>query len=380
MLNWKVALAGACSALALGAAAQAQTIDVSGFASSNTSQNGVPGADVPGAGIAAGTGGTSSFNSFYTIDSKAITFESGSTVIGNSIVTSSTSRIDMTINNRGDGFLAPTLLSQITAAGMGVYIGDNTNNACFSSPAGCAQSRSNLTFQDFAKANNGFPLAATDVEFQIVQGDARLYDVKGSLEFSVDGPVFIFNDTADAEGDPNANPLTSLNGFVTLNKFGLLNANGTSDSALGFAWDATDIAVDTDTISAFSSSTISYIVTVDSITNANCITDSAGNPACLVAYSGFGDPIGRGGDISSAAFGPFRGLNFGGPPPGTQFINGVNFSPFQVSVPTFDANGNIVLTSQGLGGVPEPATWLSMILGFGLLGAALRCRRTAAFA
>jgi hypothetical protein len=35
-----------------------------------------------------------------------------------------------------------------------------------------------------------------------------------------------------------------------------------------------------------------------------------------------------------------------------------------------------LLSTNGILPVPEPATWLSMIVGFGLLGAAMRFRRS----
>jgi hypothetical protein len=45
-------------------------------------------------------------------------------------------------------------------------------------------------------------------------------------------------------------------------------------------------------------------------------------------------------------------------------------------VPTFDFNTGVL----SFNGVPEPKTWMSMILGFGLLGAALRRRRVLSYA
>ena len=39
------------------------------------------------------------------------------------------------------------------------------------------------------------------------------------------------------------------------------------------------------------------------------------------------------------------------------------------------APNNALLSASGILPVPEPATWLSMILGFSLLGAAIRFRR-----
>ena len=106
------------------------------------------------------------------------------------------------------------------------------------------------------------------------------------------------------------------------------------------------------------------------------ITDTT---ICLVAYSAFGDPIGRGGDVTN----DFRvggGLNFlgafggrlGQDDNGASFINGVVINDTTIDAPK--------VTLDHLGGpVPEPATWVSMIAGFGLLGAALRRRRVLAY-
>jgi hypothetical protein len=259
---------------------------------------------------------------------------------------------------------------------MGVYIGDNSTGGCFSGQ-GCAQSHDNLTFSSFANSSTAIPLAETRVDFQVLQDNRVLYETRGSLEYiALGGQVFTINNTANADNVTGSNALTALNGFVTLDKFGLLNADGISNSALGFAWDATDIGVQLNTIGSGATSNISYVVNVQTQSDANCIgTD------CLVAYAGFGDPIGRGGDISSLSLGTFSGFglaSFALLPP-TNFIGGVNFSPETFATAGFDVNGNLVLNPTGPGGVPEPATWMSMILGFGLLGTALRRRRVYAY-
>jgi hypothetical protein len=53
-----------------------------------------------------------------------------------------------------------------------------------------------------------------------------------------------------------------------------------------------------------------------------------------------------------------------------------DWGPQQFGLPTFDFNTGILTFN----GVPEPATWTSMILGFGLLGGALRRRRALGWA
>jgi len=368
---FRLALAATACALALGTAAQAQVVDsVTGSASSSTRIDTTTTKSGAGTGtVTDGATNTSNYTSNVAIGTTVISFESGNSLSGSSISSTSTSRIDMTIGNTSDVRIAPTLLSQITAAGMGVYVGDNSSGTCFTT--GCAQTRDATTFQSFASASNGFPLARTSVDFQVLQDNQTVYETRGSLEFDANGSVFIANNTGNGDFVDGANALNTLNGFVTLNKFGTLNSDGISTSALGFAWDATNIGVTLNSILGGATSTVSYIVTVSSISNANCIgTD------CLVAYSGFGDPIGRGGGTSSFAS-VFRGFNLASTT--TNFINGVNFTPSTFVVPGFDANGDLVLNPTGPGGIPEPATWMSMILGFGFIGAALRRRRLPAY-
>ena len=52
---------------------------------------------------------------------------------------------------------------------------------------------------------------------------------------------------------------------------------------------------------------------------------------------------------------------------------GQNFSAFLRDVPVTDNWGGVSLA---IAGVPEPATWAMMIMGFGLIGGAYRTRRT----
>ena len=88
--------------------------------------------------------------------------------------------------------------------------------------------------------------------------------------------------------------------------------------------------------------------------------------AALVAFAGFGDPVGRGGGLDetpqalSGDVGAFHADN----PDEDFIITGLNFRRTTVSVAP---------------GIPEPSTWAVMITGFGLAGAALRRRRRVAY-
>ena len=361
MVKFSMALAVTCSALALATAANAQLATINPItpsASSDIGYGDLDHAQPAGAGNFVQPDAGAHFTSTTSITSSEISFESGNVAVATSdIFAQSISRIDLTINNPADGPIQPTIHSQITPAGFGFYLGDNTGGACFNSPAGCGQTHTLDTFQSLASTNppgsTSF-LGSVTVDFRILQdGDVQVADFSGSLGIGLNADGVTM--TQDTTG------LSSLTGFT-----GPLTQFGNPNSAWGFAWDATDVIKTLpDLIPAFGSSTLSYIVTVTSESAANCLADNV----CLVAYAGMGDPIGRGGDISSAARGVF---NFSDPT--FNFINGVNFSPFTLSA-NVDANGDIMLAPSG---VPEPATWMMSILGFGLLGAAARRRRVLA--
>jgi hypothetical protein len=86
---------------------------------------------------------------------------------------------------------------------------------------------------------------------------------------------------------------------------------------------------------------------------------------CLVAYSGFGDPVGRGGGVSADFASQINNFSSLPPDPCPHDTSRICFSP-QTITPFSNLRTS--------GGVPEPAVWVSMIVGFGLAGAALRRR------
>jgi len=358
----RLSLVIACSALALATAARAQTVIANPSAVSDGTFADHSFSQPPGTGDMSDSSGGLHYTSTFSLGS-SISFESGNVAIGgsgNEIHTTSTSRIDLAVTNDTDVPLTTALKSQIIPAGMGFYLGGNSTS-CFTAPATCGQAQTLDTFSSLSSTNAaGRTLGSVSVDFKIMQDRSLLDEFSGGLSIGLnaDGAVF----TTDLAG------LSDLSGFTT----GGLTNFGNPRSALGYAWDATDITENLNTIGALGGqSTISYIVTVQTDTLSNCLGDGV----CLLAYAGFGDPIGRGGEISSAArfLGP-TSLNFTGNP----FITGVNFSPETFDLPHFDLNGNLVFAPGN--GVPEPAVWMSLVMGFGLVGAALRRRRVLAYA
>lgn len=365
----KLGLVVSVAFLAAGTVAHAQSsIDVVPSATSAT-QVGDHGTVNHPAGTDVLTDGSRAvqYTSTTSITKSEISFESGGISTGDQTRQTSISRIDMTVNNNGDGTIAPTFKSQITPAGMGIYLGNNSAGNCFTSPGTCAQTQGAHTFADLTQATGANQVAGVSFDFQIQQDGVTLRDITGGIDISQDGGITVF---------PNIDQASSaLAGFVTLDQFGKTDpVTGKSVSALGFAWDATDISVGLNRIGGFSSSTISYIVTVSTFSNANCFAD---DNTCLVTYAGFGDPVGRDGAVNNLFSSALSASFADGPPNGPNvLIGGVNFSPETLKVPQFDSNGDLILTQNG---VPEPATWMSLILGFGVVGAALRRRRVLAY-
>jgi hypothetical protein len=131
------------------------------------------------------------------------------------------------------------------------------------------------------------------------------------------------------------------------------------------------------------STVLSYTTTVSAVTSAASSLGACGGPlGCpsILAYSGFGDPIGK-----SA---------------GAKGVSDPNFPQFELSLPTFNPTTGLAdgpeikgiapslpvpgqttaqtaanffpIPSNVLGPVPEPETWVLMIIGLGGVGAALR--------
>jgi hypothetical protein len=365
----KLGLALSVAVLAAGTVAHAQTaggISNIGFSAGTTAN--VSGFDPlhfgPGAGVANGNISPSgvSYNSFVNVGDTAITFESANAGAKNSTTSFSTVSFDVTNNT-----LKPaTFSSTITAAGLGFYLADTSGGCLYT---GCAQAVGH-TFDELG--NGG---AQVGFNFSITQttdsGSTVLYSLAGSLEINRDGGLTLFDDLGgngicSFDVCPISGPRGLLSNFgdATGNDF---TGNIAAASGIGYVWDATDISFG---IGSAVNQTLTYTTSVFNNSSQDCIANTS---ICLVAYSGFGDPVGRGGDVTA-----FASLaNFGaqveslGP---NGLIGGITFGPTTFDIPTF--NDGVV--TFGSNGVPEPTTWTTLILGFGLLGATLRRRRTVA--
>lgn len=344
--------AAAVGALLFCASAQAQTLDATGLASGQIVQdsNTINLGDGRQNFVNNGEGG--SVESLVSISSTTVSFESGVAVSGGFAEATSFSGVDITLTNNSEGVVSiENFGSTIIPAGLGFYLqerdGAATDNNIFT---GYGQTETGLTFADLSPlVPDGEAFAFSDFEFSVVSNEVTLYTLSGSLALYRDGGSILADYNLDAAAG-------ALAGFVTAYD---------TPFALAYAWDATDIVIP---LNAFlemgDSQVIEYRTRVTSRTRADCITEVT----CLVAYSGFGDPIGRGGgvaDLLAFSLQAFSGPSINAINP----ITGIVFDPQTFEPFRF-------LTSDP---IPEPATWMTLILGFGVLGAALRRRRVPSY-
>jgi hypothetical protein len=337
----RVGWAALVGALAIAGAADAQVTKVTGLAGNSADTSPVTNF---GAGKGEGPGGA--YNSFISVTKNDVTFESANAASG-PFAYSSFSNVGITFTNDGRSAVTPQVHSQITPAGLGFYLADTAK--CSPGFGTCAQDMS-ATFGDL-NLNSSEPITLASFSFSIVADDHTVFRASGQLGLQ--------NGSEGIETFANFD-----DGAFGLNNFGL---QASDPSSFGYNWDATDVDFSMfRSLNPGESDSVQYFTSVTSYSPSLCIGASS---VCVVAYSGFGDPIGRGGGIDSLAVVHSLGLfsrPFDQPAPG---IKGLQFSSYDLH-PVF-SNGVLDTT----GGVPEPATWVSMILGFGVLGGALRRRR-----
>lgn len=353
----RLVFAIACCALA-GTAAEAQVTNVTGTSTSSVALDGTFNFTAPGMKSQGDNG--SAFASAFSSTPTEITFESGNSSSGGRVTSTSTSSVDITIKNGGSTAVAPVLESQITPAGLGFYLGDRSGGCGGDIFAGCPQTTGGQTFADLVSSTTtvGAIVAAAEFDFNVTAGNVQVYDFTGieTLTVGTNGEL-VANDLVLSA--PNV-----LQGLVKLQP-------GGQDSALGYDWNASTVAIGLGPeLAPGDSRDVVYSSTVTTLSLTDCT--SSDSDVCLVTYSAFGDPIGRGGGISTSIV-RRQGLGFNLDDSPESGITGVTFGPDTFAAPTFE-NGVLKFAPFGAS-VPEPKTWMSLILGFSFIGAALRRRR-----
>lgn len=299
-----------------------------------------------------------SYTSRSEVDGQQILFVNGNATSGSNALATSTTSLDVTFTNDSLEAVDTTLQSTILPAGFGLFVG---SAGCAAGViTSCSEAVGGPDFANFPYngANVLGPLAFASFDFQISSGRQVLYTLSGSIALvrnSPNGNNVLVTNIADAAN--------ALSGFSLVTPAG-------SPTALAFVWDSTDIDLSLGTLAAGESRVLTYTTTTSTLTH------SFGTGGCgLVAFSEFGDPVGRGGSIPPPTFArlaapsdPCAGGDTGG-------LTLQRPSLFRLPVPTFEDGVLSVFVDST---VPEPATWAMLVMGFGLAGAAQRRRRAAA--
>lgn len=379
-----------CGALLIATAAHAAVnLDFVGDTSASVSLQ-TQSTDLPGGGVVASKVKIGASQSVYyggsttadvEINANSASFTSGVAARGPTATGEATwgasatalSGITATLTNTGTSAVQlNSINSTIIQAGMGFMVQNPTggaiNNDVFT---GYGKSQTGM-FGDFYKPSlAGQTIATANFTFN-VYGDSygivgseapALYTLSGSvsLGFDANGNIVETSNVGDAQ--------SILSGFAPIypdldgegNALPLTNA----DQIAGYEWDETPINVALNSqLGAGASTNLYYIATSTVDISMPCISATE----CLVGWSGFGDPVGRGGGVSADAFEAFD-FNQNAPPACPNDTSQICFSPQTIQP----------FSNLSVGGVPEPASWVGMIMGFGLAGAALRRRRVVSY-
>jgi len=313
------------------------------------------------------------YESTSRVGTGVVEFQSGNASAGQYNYFSSHTSVDIAFTNDGPDPVTPALHSTLTPAGLGFFVGSLD---CLNGLGGCGPGQSGVhTFQDFvpdtlreplsdniAGASFNFTIKSTDPNTNTTTVMYQLSGVASLVHDSTTGENKVVTDLTDAE--------VALTGFR-------LNSPLGSESEYGVAWDATGIDVDFPEgliLAHGESAVLTYETTVETFSRASCFGPIGFDDGCVIAYSSFGDPVGRRGSSTFAALlAAFEPEAAAG---------GIKFDTFAFNYPTFK-DGVLTFTlangdtggGGGEGAVPEPASWAMMVAGFGLAGGMLRRRR-----
>ena len=305
-------------------------------------------------GHTTGLGSAAIFDTTSRVGVGVVEFQNGNASYGEGVISVSRTVVDVSFENSGSTTIRPTLNSQITPAGLGIYV-----SGCSVTDLRTCELRDDgdYTWQDVG--NNVAPGTAavgTRFDFKVVSGGDILFELSGGLSLVLGengGPNTIVQDFSDVE-------------------FFLKNFRQTSpvgnEQQISFDWDATDFLVQFPAslmLAPGEIGNLTYITEVTTFSNAFCY--DTGRVACPIAYGAFGDPIGRGGAAGTRDTETSARL-FAAQSVTSSPITGINSGLFEFNLPTFE-NGEIgfrAISGPGITPsqvVPEPSSLALLILG-----------------
>ena len=309
--------------------------------------------------------GDASFGSAAIFDTTSrvgvgvVEFQNGNASYGQQVHSVSRTVIDVSFENTGDTTVRPKLNSQITPAGLGIYV-----SGCSATDLRTCELRDDgdYTWQDVgADVDPVIEAVGTRFDFRVVSGEDILFELTGGL-------TLILGDN----GDPN----TIVQDFGDVENF-LTNFRQTSPEGsqqqISFDWGATDFLVEFPESLMLAPGEIGYLTYITEVTTfSNAFCYDTGRQACPIAYGAFGDPIGRGGAAGT------RNRSLATQSMTSSGIDGLEIGMYEFNLPTFE-NGEIGFRASSGPGiattepVPEPASFGLLALGIGYI--TLRLKR-----
>ncbi len=301
-----------------------------------------------------------------------VAFANNASSAGNGSYMSARTSIQVNYTNPSSETINPTLTSTIIPGGFGLYIGNLSGNPNYTTIYDPTAGDFTPSVEDLNKT----PLFAGYSGRYAYRSTFSYYQYAGSTSFSfqiLSGATVVasYDATLTLTYNGVSTPTLTTNFSSPLANFAAFPSDDPT-RAIDYAWDATPVSLKLGTLAPGASTSLTYVTTV---TTQTFQTGLAPVDYPLIAYAGFGDPIGKTAGATGIADPSFPLLELGLPDLQVDPTSG----DVSVTAATFDNTytpSQLPISNQNLNldPIPEPATWAMMLTGIGLMGGALRRR------